>query len=108
MKTIKIIDLFIKIANGEEVPKKIKYRDVIYNYDKEDYFGGDAEEYYNDALLLPHVVNVYKFLNEEVEIIEDTPKEDKKIAKVGRKAKNITNQYLKEKLNEIINKINGE
>ena len=29
MKTIKIIDLLNKIANGEEVPKKIKYQGDI-------------------------------------------------------------------------------
>ena len=32
-KTIKIIDLLNKIANGEDVPKKIKFRDDIYEFD---------------------------------------------------------------------------
>lgn len=32
IKTIKIIDLLNKIANGEEVPKKIKINNVIYEY----------------------------------------------------------------------------
>ena len=32
MKTIKIIDLLNKIANGEEVPKKIKYENDIYKH----------------------------------------------------------------------------
>ena len=31
-KTIKIIDLLNKIANGEEVPKKIKIREVDYKF----------------------------------------------------------------------------
>ena len=34
-KTIRIIDLLNKIANGEEVPKKIKYKDFEYTYAKE-------------------------------------------------------------------------
>ena len=29
---MKIIDLLNKIANGEEVPKKIKYKGSIYTY----------------------------------------------------------------------------
>ena len=33
-KTIKIIDLLNKIANGEEVPKKIKYKNEIYILNK--------------------------------------------------------------------------
>ena len=31
-KTIKVIDLLNKIANGEDVPKKIKWRDKIWDY----------------------------------------------------------------------------
>ena len=32
MKKIKIIDLLIKIANNEEVPKKIKFGGVVWLY----------------------------------------------------------------------------
>lgn len=34
-KEIEVIDLLNKIANGEEVPKKIKYKDFEYIYAKE-------------------------------------------------------------------------
>ena len=33
---IKIIDLLTKIANGEEVPKKIKWENIIYAYSEYD------------------------------------------------------------------------
>ena len=33
---MKIIDLLVKIANGEEVPKKIKWEDTIYAYSESD------------------------------------------------------------------------
>ena len=32
---MKIIDLLNKIANGEEVPKQIKYRDWLYEFEKD-------------------------------------------------------------------------
>lgn len=69
-KTIKVIDLLNKIANGEEVPKKIKYGYKEYEYKsnsnlyvREDgTFGGDW------ALDM--------MLDEEVEIIEEEPEID--------------------------------
>lgn len=77
MKTIKIIDLMIKIANGEEVPKKIKYYDTLYVYEdkNKDYFCGDKDEYYTDALLFPYTISPKEFLNYVVEIVEDKPEE---------------------------------
>lgn len=42
MKTIKIKDLFNKIANGEEVPYKIKYDNKDYTYDSE------VQDYWDD------------------------------------------------------------
>ena len=51
MKTIKVIDLLNKIANGEEVPKKIKYKtwtfiyvDEFYGYMKENYLAAAHDE----------------------------------------------------------------
>ena len=34
MKIIRIIDLLNKIANNEEMPKKIKYKKLIYVYEE--------------------------------------------------------------------------
>ena len=77
---MKVIDLLNKIANGEEVPKRIRYKgDCWYlkqnyanrlpyysnGYDKDNLFTGEEEDYFSHSL------------NDEVEIIE----EDKKIEK---------------------------
>lgn len=61
---IKMIDLFKKIANGEEVPKKIKYKDEYWNYLKErnQYNNGDGSNIWDGYN--------FKILNDEVEIIE--------------------------------------
>lgn len=72
---MKIIDLLVKIANGEEVPKKIKYRDQIWIYDKRDQ--DYKENNKNDNDLLGYFFcncRTNDFINDEVEIIEDKPK----------------------------------
>lgn len=71
---IKIIDLLNKIANGEEIPKKIKFNYNIYEYkwsnawQESCYINDDKYRLWKDVYL-------DRDLNEEVEIIE----EDKKI-----------------------------
>lgn len=108
MKTIKIIDLFIKIANGEDTPKKIDFNGDIYSHN-----GNDDNSYYyckeNNKLL--EDAFIFEELNDEVEIIEDTPKEDKKIEKIDISNFPKRNNSLKKtalKVNEIIDKVNGE
>lgn len=66
---MKIIDLLNKIANGEEVPKKIKVYNDIYKYESFNSL------YWNSKN--KHLLEVYNgiILNYEVEVIEDTPKE---------------------------------
>lgn len=105
---MKVIDLYNKIANGEEVPRKIKYCGIIYTYKNGDYYGGDSDEYYTDALLLPQSINPMNFLNSEIETIEDTPKEDKKIETIKEEGWELHMSIVKDKINEIIDKINGE
>lgn len=68
---IKIIDLLIKIANWEDVPKKIKYRDRTweFNIKNQDYCNIDDKT----DMLFSHLFNYLKtsdFINDEVEIIE--------------------------------------
>ena len=71
---MKIIDLLNKIANEEEVPKKIKYDKYIYEYQEGSYDWG----YYNNGTikfllteLFESVDNVLSILNYEVEILEE-------------------------------------
>lgn len=106
-ETIKIIDLLNKIANGEEVPKLIKYSKVytcilVYNEYRKDYsVNGEyymfldrfrsREENYEDVIY-------QDFLNDEVEIIEE-----QKILEKLRKTNMTKNQKkIVNKINEII------
>ena len=118
---MKVIDLLNKIANGEEVPSKIKWNDFIYEKSK---YNATPMGYYhrtNGGIKL-WFLNDINDLNDEVEIIE----EDKNIEKI--KILNCDNyvkkgnyetiltmqeialdiQTLKHKINEIIDKLEKE
>ena len=73
-KTIKIIDLLNMIANDEEVPEKIKYKNEIWEYYK------DLTNYIRPGKpnTLFTMYYIHKILNEEVEIIE----KEKEIEKI--------------------------
>ena len=77
---IKIIDLLNEIANGEEVPKKIKHEGLIYNWDITGYLHYEDEHTRERAFLEGYRTDMC--LNDEVEIIEeDKPIEELKIAR---------------------------
>lgn len=71
-KTIKIIDLLIKIANGE-IPKKIYYDDMYFTYDEScsNYVSSSGSE-------IDWKYTIMEYINDEVEIIE----EDKEIEEI--------------------------
>lgn len=94
---MKVIDLYNKIANGEEVPEKIKVDDKYYYYDETDY----AEFYRYRTILEDDVLTDYVNLNDEVEIIE----EDKKIEKIDYN-RNTNFRNIADKINEIIDEVN--
>ena len=132
MKTIKIIDILVKKANGEEIPKIIEYRTNYYklvervdgnnNYRLIDYPSmRECDSYLEDDY---YMINI---LNHEVEIIEDTPKGNNKIEKPILDTDNDVNgsydiiiinnvkyeiskteRYILDKISEIIDKVNGE
>lgn len=100
---MKVIDLLNKIANGEEVPKKIKKENNIYSfndewnfYQLENTWGGTALHFNLDNL------------NDEIEIIE----EPKKIEKIEHEEVQELDCYkdvayfFEDRLNEIIDYIN--
>ena len=107
---IKIIDLLIKIAK-EEAPKKIKIQNEIWIFE-------DIIQDYSDGrkhLFSYYMLNEYKpkFLNDEVEIIE----EEKEIEKLGKKftLEGNTSELTKsdwqfsvisQKINELVDEIN--
>jgi len=74
---MKIIDLLNKIANGEDVPKRIKYINSIWEYDEE------TKDYIHDDLWLIYSMNSIGLTEREVEIIEE---ETKPITKEGIEA----------------------
>lgn len=65
-KTIKIIDLLIKLAKGEELPEKIKYKNEIWKYYKN--FTNYIRPGKPNTLFTMYYI--HKILNDEVEIIE--------------------------------------
>ena len=72
-KTIKVIDLLNKIANGEEVPEKIKFEGDILKYDRgiQDYKGilrTGSGSFFN-YLFVNRSTSL--FINDTVEIIEE-------------------------------------
>ena len=106
---MKIIDLLNKIANGEEVPKKFKYDNLIFTKRWDDaYFDNEGDDLH-DSLCID-----FSNLNDEVEIIE----EDKKIKLITMRADmvgtienkienlNINQMAIEDKINEIINILN--
>ncbi len=75
-KKIKVIELLNKIANNEQMPKKVKFGDDILSYDVdvEDYMGiskTGSGSFFN-YLFVNNATSL--FINEEVEILEDEEK----------------------------------
>lgn len=95
MNKLRIIDLLNKIANGEEVPKKIKWgvhnlEWYIYDYKALDELGKPTFFEITGGISR-------KLLNDEVEIIED-----KKIEKIKNKNFTRNQKQIASKINEII------
>ena len=117
---IKIIDLLNKIANNEEVPKKIKYKDNVYYLGKNivDLHTYQTKRSNTTRKLSLIIDNEYLNLNDYVEIIEE-PKKIEKIKSNGDEfysdyidtwiSKNKTDAYcefLMNKINELIDVVN--
>ena len=86
---MKVIDLLNKIANGEEVPQKIKVGNKIYNYETfnigkgDNYFTakwGEVKGYRISYEGIYYYLEIRDYdLNDEVEIIEEEKKIPEKI-----------------------------
>ena len=111
---ITIYELLEMIKNGK-APKTIKSEGHYYNYNEleKDYYEGMGYDY--EYLLANTSV---KGLDDEIEIIEDTPKEENKIPEklddftisVGRVDDSNTEEYIQklfEQQYEVFNKINS-
>ena len=93
---IKIIDLFNKIVNNDEVPKKIRYFGEIYEYSEEMKF-----YYQNGFSMYRDFFTEGNCLNDEVEIIE----EEKEIEKIGKIYDGFTDSYYDTCLETTIKKV---
>ena len=97
---MKIIDLLNRIANGEELPEKIKYENIIWTLNSiNDTYDNGEQCLFEDYIEKKYVIT--DILNEEVEVIE----EDKKIEKLEMKF-GISLADCVDKINEIIDKVN--
>ena len=74
-KTIRIIDLILKVANEEKVPENIKYDNKVMKYDhnKQDYKGyySNGNGDYLFQFLFDKCRNTEHFINDYVEIIDE-------------------------------------
>lgn len=97
---MKVIDLLNKIANGEEVKFKTKTDDCIYELTKGAYLynitNKEETRWFIDE----------RWLNEEVEIIED--KKIETIDYIGYGEDGDLQYQIIDKINEIIDKLNEE
>lgn len=104
---MKIIDLLNKIANGEEVPKKIIYQNYIYEYqhrrDTENSFNymcNENGEYLSRRYFIDNI------LNDTVEILEEENKIPEKLYGIVNLKEGTervpSNEQLMFKINEII------
>ena len=110
-KKIKVIELLNKIANGEDLPKRIKIQDYVFELSK-DY----EHYYYNEDVEITHLINHnFSNLNDEVEILEDNTEEIEEIEElrtdevidgnwVLRKPTNLEIAY---KVNELVKAVNS-
>ena len=118
---MKVIDILNKINNGEEVPEKIRFNDIEFEYDtrQEEYNHQNDDGYYET--LLYAVMNTHfisRLLRAEVEVIEEN-KEIEELNKISydefkyagdKRRFDLTNiEY--DKINELVravNKLNKE
>ena len=116
---MKIIDLFVKISKGEEVPNEIKYQDVIFEFDEDTVQYYEKGGYHDTDSSLRHWLSDFNDLNDEVESMDTIEKLPyyslEKIQKSKNKAewyKNRINLLEKQandyhnKINELIDKVN--
>lgn len=100
---IKVIDLYNMIANGEELPKRFKYDNLIWNK------AVIGDNWFNENLMLWFSTMIdTSVLNNEIEIIETEEQEkNNKIEKLNVKyTSQIGKIELANKIDEIIDKIN--
>ena len=111
---MKVIDLINKINNNEEVPKKIKLDNVIFefNKDREEYIH-ELDDWHSETILFKAMNKNTYFIQDllkiEVEVIQENKQiEELEISEKDRKFHTDYINNIADKLNEVINKLNKE
>lgn len=117
---MKVIDLLNKINKGEEIPKKVKYEDTIFAYDK------DRKEYIYELDDWCSETILFKITNEHTHFIQDLLKAEVEVIEENKEIEEIDttkifeftmdsvfewNNEMEDKINELVravNKINKE
>lgn len=101
---IKIIDLLNKISNGEKIPKKIKYKNKIWEYDE---YSNDYKSEYTWLFgKLFDYKRTIEFINDEIEIL-DEPKKIEHCLKSDRFLCDEDEiEHLRTKIDELIDEVN--
>lgn len=112
---MKVIDLYLAIERNKNIPKKVVYKYKTYRYYPE--YKQYYREEYGDMISL----FLEATMDDKVYLIEDTPKEDKKIEKLKLINDYVSIDFTKDKIsycagfedvvdkiNEIIDKVNGD
>lgn len=110
-KKIKIIELLNKIANGEKVPIEIKFRNIIYVFNKEcnQYYERGKGSYFNNKLKFDKTIEWEFFgdyLNEEVEILDDEILNEPEEIEELEVGDTLNYKSTRNKINELVRKIN--
>lgn len=104
---IKIIDLLNKIYNNDNIPKRIIYRNCVWEYNETYHDFIDEYDNYLLCLYIHDYDDLYEFLSSELEIIEDPKKIEKiDIDKMLQTKKWKRDKNAWKKINEIIDVVN--
>ena len=98
-KKIKIIELFDIVANGRKIPKQIKFRNLIYRWDKYGYLHYSDEDTAEQSFL--EGIRTEMVLNDYVEILEDNIEEIEELPDY-----NYSIKENRDKINELVKAVN--
>jgi hypothetical protein len=102
---MKVIDLLNKIANNEEIPIKIKIEGYEFRQSNGQFWCDKLESYMIDSC-----TSIYR-LNDEIEIIEEKPKEIEFLGKQDlyiddARGYSVNVEKIGDKVNELIRQVN--
>ena len=111
MNKIRVIDLLNKIAKGEEVPKKIKYRGIIYTFVNKNTIQGSYDYDSSTGYLIENITKqlyLSDTVNTEIEIIEEEKEIEELsfITKYDDYTEALNYSALEDKINELVREVN--